>query len=208
MAARVDDARVRQDRVDEPYVTEVIGELVREVLAPRAQRRGLLQVTTAECAEEPGRGAAHALGVAIAVGRHVFELVRDVDDVRQLHGAFHARVAGEDLLHQRGAGARQADDEDRRAARVAPAGTPGKELRIEERPNARAAALEVLDVEWRIQAPQRVALGVVRECLRILAGAARKPSRAQNTAAPHWSAHAYPLASRRCMAATSASLKT
>src|SRR4029077_20259613 len=85
------------------------------------------------------------------------------DDVRQLHGAFDARVAGEDLLEQRGPRARQADDEDRSATRIAAAGVRGKEFQIKEDADARAAALEAFDVEGGIEPAQRVAPRVVFE---------------------------------------------
>ena len=48
MAAHVDDGRVRQHRVDEADVAEVVGHLVDEVRPPGAQRRGLLDVAPAE----------------------------------------------------------------------------------------------------------------------------------------------------------------
>src|SRR5207302_1879800 len=44
MAACVDDGRGRQDRVNEPHVAEVVGQFIGEVLAPPAERRGLVEV--------------------------------------------------------------------------------------------------------------------------------------------------------------------
>src|ERR1700730_5299486 len=168
MTAGVDNGRVRQDRVDQADVTEVIGQFVGEALTPVAQRCRLRDVTGAECREVRGGNFAHGRRGTVPAASHSVELARDDEDVRQLHGAFHARVAGKDLLHQRGARARQADDEDRRAAWVATAGTPGEERLIEERANTLAAAFESFDIEWRIEAPQRVALRVMREGVGVL----------------------------------------
>src|SRR6202035_450589 len=111
----------------------------------------------------------HGLGITIARGTEVVEQPDDIQDVRQLHGALDLRVAGEDLLQQRGSGARQADDEDRRGTGITGVAVRGKECRIKEAADARAAALEAVDVERRIEAAQLVTAGVVGEGLRVAA---------------------------------------
>src|SRR5262249_23045773 len=95
------------------------------------------------------------------------EPAHEVEDVRQLHRAIHLRVTGEDLLDERRAGARQADDEDRRTARVAATGLPGEESRAEERADPRGAPLEVLDVEGGVTATLRVPPCIGRVCLPV-----------------------------------------
>ena len=168
MTARIDERCARQNSVDKPDVAEVIGQLIGEVLAPGTQRCGFLQIATAECGECAHRGSTHRLGIAVAVGEQVVKLVGDVDDVGQFHGALHARVTGEDLLHQRGTGARQADDEDRCGTRVTTAGDPGKERGIKECADARRAVLEMFDVERRIEPPQHIAASVMAKGVGVL----------------------------------------
>jgi hypothetical protein len=111
-------------------------------------------------------------------------------------------VAGEDLLDQRRARPGQADDEDRGRARIAAAGMPGEERSIEEGADSCGASLEVLDVEGRVEAPQRVATGVVGEGLRVLPPLLEGPTECEVQLRA-----VSPVASSRSMAAISASPK-
>src|SRR5208283_5257167 len=96
MAPRVDDLRVRQNRVNEPDVEAVVRHLVdenrRAALAMYARRR---QIAFAERAQLRGferlDGAEkRRFGVdLVASGK----LARDLRNVRQLHGPLDQRVA-------------------------------------------------------------------------------------------------------------------
>ena len=167
MAARVDDDGTRQDGGDQTDVAEIIGQLVGEVRPSRAQRRRLLEIAPAERGELREGCPADRFRIAIPARRQIIELRHHGEDILQLHGALHLRVTRQDLLEQRRAGARQADDEDRRGTWVAAAAVRRKEAGIEECANARAAPLEHPDVERLVETAQGVALSVVHEGLRV-----------------------------------------
>ena len=116
LAPRVDDLRIGQHQVDEADVAEVVGHLVDEERACRCGRRGCRR---GSCS--PRRTKSSALSSRAPAGSAGYSgsgsrprrLAHDLLDVGQLLRTLDLRVRGEDLLEQRRAGARQADDEDR-----------------------------------------------------------------------------------------------
>jgi hypothetical protein len=114
--ARIDDLRVGQREVDQADVLEVVRHLVDEEgrigLAVDARA---LQVALAELAQFAGVLAGEH--VEVAGGARVLgqlpQAAGERDDLGQLHRALDLRMARQDLLDQRRAGARQAEHEDR-----------------------------------------------------------------------------------------------
>src|SRR5215472_18786634 len=85
-------------------------------------------------------------------------------------------MAGEDLLDERRARARESDDEDRCPARIAAASALREEAAVEKSADASAARLEAPAVESRVEAAQSVAARVVREGLAILPALLERPA--------------------------------
>ena len=171
MAPRIDDPRVRQDQLNEAGVREVVRQLVDEerrralALDPRAA-----QVLLAEGAALSGIERGEQVDVATRLLRHRAraELARDGHEIRQLHRALDGRVAGEDLLKQRRAGSRQADDEDRVRCRAAEAAARREEIRAQYAPRVRQARRVVVGVVADVLAAQPVTFGVMRERVLVL----------------------------------------
>jgi len=133
MPAGIDDGRIWQDQPDETNVQPVSRHLVDE---PRPVRAAILtgpvEILVAECTgarrvdmRQPGHGRASRQPVILS------DRVQQLGDDRQLGGRFYLRVGGEDLLDQGRAGAVQANNEDRRVARVTVGGALSEELRRE-----------------------------------------------------------------------------
>src|SRR5215469_6898030 len=114
---------------------------------------GLGEIAATEFGEPRGRHTTQCLRVAVAVRSERIELAGEDEDVGQLHGALDLRVAGEDLLDERRARARESDDDDGCPARIATAGALREEAAVEESADAGAARLEAPDVESRVEAP-------------------------------------------------------
>ena len=116
MPARIDDAGIGQHQMDQAEMQEVVRHLVDEQrCGSLALDTRVLEIAFAEFAQGIGVEAEHHVvvwhrlaGVALAA-----QVTRDRGDLGQLHRAFDGRMAGQDLLDQGRAGARQADDEDR-----------------------------------------------------------------------------------------------
>ena len=163
IATRVDDRRVRQDRVDEADVTEVVRQLVDEVPAPGSKHRHLRKVSRPQRRKVRSTQVRDGRRVAVA-GRHpVVDVADEVEDVGQLHRALDFRVRGEDLLEQRRPRPGESHDEDRRRVRIADARALGIEADIEHRADALGPRLERIRIERSIPTPPGVAGGVVPE---------------------------------------------
>ena len=161
---RIDDLRVRQHQMDHPDVQEIVRHLVDEVRAaglaldPRA-----LDVLLAELAQALPRSLPPAPRRRRRSSSEAAS-VRSSLAMPMISGSsrrpFHGRMAGQDLLEQRRAGARHADDEDRIRRIAAGAGALAKKSRV----------------NVALQAPMRarVQVGVIADGRR---GAAHCPSR-------------------------------
>src|SRR5579883_1361007 len=164
VAARIDDARVRQQQVDQTDIQAIVRHLVdedrRTALAVHA-RAGEVALGELEYLGRPeplDRGAVH-LCALLGAG----ELMGDLWQGRQLDGALDLRVACEDLLEQGRARPRQTHDENRITSRGPPAASRLEELPGEE-PATRLDELRILLRTVRmLLAPQRVAARIVAE---------------------------------------------
>src|SRR4029077_7201746 len=125
MAPGVDDAGVRQYQVDEPGMQKVVRQLVDEArLALLALDAGALQILLADSAQLLDRQPRERLRIAQRLSAGALaDGLRECRHVGQLHRALDLGVTGENLLYQRGARARQADDEDRIGGSGTGAGT-------------------------------------------------------------------------------------
>ncbi len=135
MTPRVDNARVRQHQMDERYMAEVVRHLVDEERAPQfAVNACGGQKALAHGKELFGRYFGQQVNVVanVHVGLPFGQLARQPCHVRQLHRSFHQRMAGENLFDERGAGARQANDEDGVRGWAAHALARGKQFAGEE----------------------------------------------------------------------------
>src|SRR5580700_9025366 len=150
--------------MNETDVQTVVRHLVDEVRSGAlAQNPGAIQIALTQRAQLRARQGSHGLEERTLVTPAVAggELACDLGYIRQLHRSFDQGVAGENLLEQRRAGARQAEDEDRIARLGAAAGALCKELPGEERLRA-AHETRVLIGAVRVGfAPDAVALRVV-----------------------------------------------
>src|SRR6185437_14276756 len=108
------------------------------------------------------------LGIAVPAGIEMIELAHHRQDVVQLHRALDLRVAGEDLLDERRAGAGEPHDEDRRRIGIAGRCPGGEELRVAAGRDAPGFGLEGRDREGRGALAQLIAGGVVVEGLGVL----------------------------------------
>src|SRR5262249_23275293 len=125
----IDDARIRQNELDEPEMPEVVRHLVDEERLAAAIYARVGQVLGAE--------PARLLGSQTGKGRGVVEVrimrlaalraLQQARNVGQLHRSLDLGVRCQNLLEQSRTGARQAHDEDRLAAWVAPAAAGCKE---------------------------------------------------------------------------------
>jgi hypothetical protein len=119
--------RARQDQPDQRNMNPVVGHLVDEQ-GPRGvalDARGV-QIALAHRAQILARELCQTR-------RIIGHLARELGDIGQFAGALDLAVAGQDLLDQRGAGARHADHEDRigrRAAGPSPPRTGRRRLAI------------------------------------------------------------------------------
>ena len=145
MPAHVDDEGMRQDGVDQADVAEVIGQLVGEVRAPGAQRRGLLEVAAAERGEQLRAVRRRTrLRIAVAPGEPCRRTARTM--VRMFGSSmvpstceWLARICSTSVEPERGSPTMKIG---------AALGSPlpacaAKKLGVEEAADARAAALEV-----------------------------------------------------------------
>jgi hypothetical protein len=94
---------------------------------------------------------------------------RQHGDVGQLHGAFDARVRRQDLLDERGAGARQAHHEYRIRRRIAEASALCEEFRREQALRTLDVRVVLVGVVANHLPSQVVALTIVLERLGVLA---------------------------------------
>ncbi len=99
----------------------------------------------------------------------MIEFAHDRHEIRQLHRALHLRVARENLLDERGARARQSDDEDRRGIGTAGTGMALQEVGVEAPRHPPRLVLECDRIEVERPPPRRVARGIVAERPRPLA---------------------------------------
>ena len=170
--ARVDDLRVRQREPDHRHVQEVVRHLVDEVRAVGpAVDAGALQVALAELRE---RLRAHArqhfrVGADVLGFRLRAQLPGQGDELGQLGRPLDRRVAGEDLLEQRRARPRHADDEDRVRRRTAAARARIEELAGEDGFQLLDALRVQVGVVAVARAVQRIAFCIVLEGLRVVA---------------------------------------
>src|ERR1700761_3746637 len=81
MTAYINDGRVRQHRLNQADVAEVVRHLVNESCPPGAQRSSLLDVAATELLEYGPWGGLQPLGIRIAIGAPPLEFARVVQDV-------------------------------------------------------------------------------------------------------------------------------
>ena len=115
IAAQMDDPRLGQDEMDEPDEHVVVGHLVGDPGRLGRQRAKPVDIGFAAAAEllprEKGQAFREIQGLA---GLHAGgELAHEAE----LAGAMDRGMAGQDLLHQSGARARESEDEDRQLGR-------------------------------------------------------------------------------------------
>ena len=136
MAAGIDDLGVRQDEVNQPDMRPIVRHLVDEERPPElALDPGPLEKFAAQRAKFVRAQRSEDFGVARRLAAHLAarQPARDGDDVGQLHRAFNLAMRRQNLLDQRRAGARQADDEDRIGRRVPLVRARGEEVVREQR---------------------------------------------------------------------------
>ena len=170
MPARIDDLRVRQHEPDQADVHEVVRHLVDEERpAELAMDARALEVLRTERAQLIGAHARERVVIgAHTAARARAERARDRDDLGQLHRAFDGRVAGEDLLDQRRAGARQPDDEDRIGRIRAHAFARAEEIGRVLLAHARKTRAGVVRAVRHLREAQPVAVRIVRERARVV----------------------------------------
>ena len=117
----------------------------------------------AEVAVVDLREDARVAGRARPVAAAAAQPFREVEDIVQFHGAVHLRVRRQDLLQQRRARARQADDEDGVRSVEPQARLARKELRRADFDLAVHAHLQVFRAVAALRVLQRIAAGVVPE---------------------------------------------
>ena len=78
--------------------------------------------------------------------------------IQQFAGGLHLRMAGQDLLDERAAGTRHAEDEDRHRRGIARAGQAIEQRGVEAVGNLSEVALTAWFVVLDFLAPQRIAL--------------------------------------------------
>src|ERR1700681_964113 len=101
-ATRVDDFRVRQDQVDQAEVPEVVWHLVDEERLARAEHPRVLEVLLAE-GPQLIRAELRQHARVVRFRLIVLPSLQVVDqprDLRELHGAFHLRMRGQNLFDQ------------------------------------------------------------------------------------------------------------
>ena len=173
MAAHVDDLRVRQDQLDQAQVHEVPGRLVDEAgPAEPAHGAGPGEVVGPELGGRLARHLGELVGVGgrRALGGRASDPIGEGLDLLQLARALHRRVAGQDLVDQGRARARQADDEDRVWRVEAPSGALGEEGLREHRLRAPDEVGGAVRVVGAARPLERVGFQVVGEGLRVPAG--------------------------------------
>ena len=124
VAPHRDDLRVREQQLDEADVLEVVRQLVDHVARCGREVLQLLQHLAGDARQDLGRQVVDTVGVAAARAGAALPALQRRDDTRdqpQFAGTVDLAVAGQDLLHQRGARARHADHEHRHGARQAAA---------------------------------------------------------------------------------------
>ncbi len=113
IAHAMDDLRAGQHQADQAEIIEIAGHLVDDARLVRRQRVQLARdrLSPPRPASSCGRrgDAPHGLRAFPAAER-----AEGLPERRPLAGAMRLRMGGQDLLAQRRAGARHADDEDRR----------------------------------------------------------------------------------------------
>src|SRR5579862_27226 len=166
MAPRVDDPGIGQDQMDKAHMQEIVRHLVdEERSAEFAMHAGAREIVLADLPQARGLDIGEQLGIAAlrAVQRVAVEPARERGDVGQLHRAFHLGMAGQDLLDQRRARARHADDEDRIAGLASRAAPRREELRRERRARAAQVIAQRLRLIFHGFAAQRVGEAVLFE---------------------------------------------
>src|SRR5207302_8778372 len=171
LAAGIDDARVRQDEVDQADVAEVVRHLVDEVRLIRAVHARVRDVFLAEAQplrrgeiREQRRVARRGIPVLASA-----QLLNHARNVRELHRALDLRVRGEDLLDEGRPGARQPDDEDRIRPLAAAARAGGEEFAGAEARLQAETPLHGAEIEAALGFLERVAPLVVAEGFLVFA---------------------------------------
>ncbi len=116
MAPQVQQAGVRPGLGDETEVQDVLRPLLDEEGAGAEAVAHRVQVTVGHAGDVLLRRRRHHGRCHAFDARHAADLAQHPLHELRLADALHLRVAGEDALGQGGAGARQADDENRRLA--------------------------------------------------------------------------------------------
>src|SRR5262249_40929711 len=131
LAPGVDDLRVRQDEMNQADVPEVVRHLVDEERLAGAEHLRVREVLLAVAAQIFERQLVEHVRIARRLAQllSAVEPMDETRNIRELHRALDLRVRRQDLLEQRRAGARQADDEDRVRRLTSPAATLPEEIR-------------------------------------------------------------------------------
>ena len=114
VAQCVDDARIRQRQMDEPGEIIVGRHLVGDARGRGRELADFGEVVLADLAQRARVERGHEFGIGDGLAVRPAHLVDHVVERLQLARAKHIGVACQNLLHQRGARARHAQDENRR----------------------------------------------------------------------------------------------
>ena len=160
VATRVDEARVRQRQGEQADCREVVRHLVDESWRVASVLKRVVEVGATERGPVAGVEFTDGLGVREAILAPAAYAPHEAPGFGQLVGRVHLRVAAEDLLDQRRAGARQADHEDRRRVPVAGARMACEEGCVEHCTDPLVDQLGLHGVVALERAAQAIALGV------------------------------------------------
>ena len=153
-----------KQQLDQPDVLEVVGQLVDHVIGLGSVFAQFLQDVFGNAAADLRIEVVHAVRIPASGAGAAFPALESGDHARnrsQLAGTVDPAVSGDDLLDQRGAGTRHADDEHRHGGLVTAAGT----VFVQRLGKGVADAGAVLAVSIRVVAQQPAAgnVGFVRE---------------------------------------------
>ncbi len=121
-AYTVDDTRLREQQLDQAQVQEVVWQFVGNALCARRHGLELLQVAAGHLRHLLWAAVPDAAGVGLVCTADFRQRLGQFPQGGQLATAMHLWMGGEDLFHQAGAAARQADDEYRLLGIVVGAG--------------------------------------------------------------------------------------
>src|SRR5258708_26097583 len=172
-APGINDARVRQDQLNETDMKEVAGHFVNEALpAENAVGPCLREISFAECREIFAGQANNRLRISGGfTGDHRrTKFVGNPRNIGQLARALHVGMTGEDLFQQRRTRARQTNYKNGIGRGAAAAVAGREELLGVQRKRALGEAGIDFAIVLNVGAPQSVAAAVMREGVAKISG--------------------------------------